>query len=79
LDLFISSYFVDYVNLWQLTTPGIMLEGIEYAKNGGRKYLQRNRADGRFEDVVEKRGMTSRRWALPATSVISGEPATRTY
>ena len=30
-----------------------MPESFEYANNGGRKYLLRNRGDGTFEDVTE--------------------------
>ena len=46
----------------------MMPESFEYAQNGGRKYLLRNRGDGTFEDVTEKLGITSRRWALAATA-----------
>jgi VCBS repeat protein len=67
LDLFIGGYFAEHVNLWKLETTRIMPESFEYAKNGGRKYLLRNRGDGRFEDVTEQLGITSRRWALAAT------------
>jgi hypothetical protein len=68
LDLFIGGYFAEHVNLWQLTTTRIMPESFEYAHNGGRKYMLRNRGDGTFEDVTEKLGITSRRWALAATA-----------
>jgi hypothetical protein len=68
LDLFIGGYFAEHVNLWQLTTTRIMPDSFEYAQNGGRKYLLRNRGDGTFEDVTEQLGLTSRRWALAATA-----------
>lgn len=68
LDLFIGGYFAEHVNLWQLTTTKMMPESFEYAQNGGRKYLLRNRGDGSFEDVTEKLGIKSRRWALAATA-----------
>jgi hypothetical protein len=68
LDLFIGGYFAEHVNLWHLTTTRIMPDSFEYAKNGGRKYLLHNRGDGSFEDVTEKLGITSRRWALAATA-----------
>jgi hypothetical protein len=68
LDLFIGGYYAEDVNLWQLTTTRMMPDSFEYAKNGGRKYLLRNCGDGRFEDVTEKLGITSRRWALAATA-----------
>ena len=64
LDLFIAGYWADDVNLWKLETTKIMPESFEYANNGGRKYLLRNRGDGTFEDVTEALGITSRRWTL---------------
>lgn len=68
LDLFIGGYYAEDVNLWQLTTTRMMPESFEYAQNGGRKYLLRNRGDGTFEDVTEQVGITSRRWVLAATA-----------
>jgi hypothetical protein len=68
LDLFIGGYYAEHVNLWKLETTRIMPESFEYAQNGGRKYMLRNRGDGRFEDVTERLGITSRRWALAATA-----------
>jgi hypothetical protein len=68
LDLFIAGYWPESVNLWQLQTTKIMPESFEYANNGGRKYLLRNRGDGTFEDVTEAAGIRSRRWALAVTS-----------
>jgi hypothetical protein len=68
LDLFIGGYYAEHLNLWQLTTTRIMPESFEYAQNGGRKYLLRNRGDGSFEDVTESLGIHSRRWALAATA-----------
>src|SRR5688572_17950746 len=68
LDLFIAGYWPEQVNLWQLETTRIMPESFEYATNGGRKYLLRNRGDGTFEDVTEAQGITTRRWTLAVTS-----------
>ncbi|HEV3416463.1 MAG TPA: CRTAC1 family protein, partial [Pirellulales bacterium] len=45
-------------------TTQMMPESFEYAKNGGRKYLLRNRGDGTFEDVTERAGIKSTRWTL---------------
>jgi hypothetical protein len=41
-----------------------MPESFEYAKNGGRKYLYHNLGYGRFEEVSDKLGIKSNRWAL---------------
>jgi len=64
LDLFIAGYWADNVNLWRLETTRIMPESFEYAVNGGRKYLLRNRGNGTFEDVTAAMGISSRRWTL---------------
>jgi hypothetical protein len=64
LDLFIAGYWPDGVDLWRLETTRIMPESFEYANNGGRKYLLRNKGDGTFEDTTEAMGIRSRRWTL---------------
>jgi hypothetical protein len=64
LDLFIGGYYAENLNLWKLTTTKIRPESLEYAQNGGRKYMLRNRGDGKFEDVTEQLGIHSRRWTL---------------
>ena len=46
-----------------------MPDSFEYAKNGGRKYLFHNLGNGNFEEVSEKVGINSRRWALAASAV----------
>jgi hypothetical protein len=77
LDLFVAGYWPEHVNLWKLETTKIMPESFEYANNGGRKYLLRNRRDGTFEDVTEAAGIRSRRWTLAviaADLVGSGYP-----
>jgi hypothetical protein len=68
LDLFVGGYYPESVNLWHLKTTRMMPESFEYARNGGRKYLLRNRGDGSFEDVTERAGIDSRRWALAAAA-----------
>jgi hypothetical protein len=70
LDLFLAGYWRDDVDLWRLTTTRIMPDSFEYATNGGRNYLLRNRGDGSFEDRTEALGMTSRRWTL---AVVTGD------
>ncbi len=68
LDLFLGGYYSEEIDLWNLKTTKIMPESFEYAENGGRKYLFRNLGDGRFEEVSEKLGLKSTRWALAATA-----------
>jgi hypothetical protein len=68
LDLFLGGYYPESVNLWSLSDTKMMPESFEYAKNGGRKYVLHNLGGGRFEDVTEKLGVTSRRWALAAVA-----------
>ncbi len=68
LDLFLGGYFDERTNLWALSSTRMMPESFEYARNGGRKYLYRNVGDGRFEEVSETVGLSSRRWALAAVA-----------
>ena len=67
LDLFLGGYYSEDVDLWHLKDTKMMPESFEYAKNGGRKYLFHNLGDGAFEEISEKAGIDSRRWALAAT------------
>jgi hypothetical protein len=68
LDLFIGGYYSEDLDLWHLNTTKIMPDSFEYAKNGGRKYLFHNLGNGKFEEVSEKLGISSRRWALAASA-----------
>ena len=68
VDLFLGGYFPESVDLWHLNTTRIMPNSFEYASNGGRKYLFHNLGGGRFEEVSEKLGIQSRRWALAAVA-----------
>jgi hypothetical protein len=69
LDLFIGGYYSEDLNLWHLASTKIMPDSFEYAKNGGRKYLFHNMGNGRFEEISDKLGISSRRWALAASAV----------
>jgi hypothetical protein len=69
LDLFIGGYYSEDLDLWHLSSTKIMPDSFEYAKNGGRKYLYHNLGNGHFEEVSEKLGINSRRWALAASAV----------
>lgn len=64
IDLFVGGYFRENLNLWNLENTEIMPESFEYANNGGRKYLFHNLGGGKFEEVSEKMGIKSNRWAL---------------
>jgi enediyne biosynthesis protein E4 len=66
LDFFIGGYYPENIDLWHLADTKIMPDSFEYAKNGGRKYLFRNLGNGKFEEVGEKLGINSHRWALAA-------------
>jgi hypothetical protein len=68
LDLFLGGYYSETIDLWHLTTTLMMPESFEYARNGGRKFLFHNLGDGRFEEVSEKLGINTRRWALAAAA-----------
>jgi hypothetical protein len=68
LDIFLGGYYSESVNLWHLETTKMMPESFEYAKNGGRKYLLHNQGSGVFEDVTERMGINTRRWALAAAA-----------
>jgi enediyne biosynthesis protein E4 len=68
LDLFAGGYFDEKLDLWNLADTKIMPESFEYAQNGGRKYLFHNLGGGKFEEVAEKLGVQSRRWALAAVA-----------
>jgi enediyne biosynthesis protein E4 len=68
LDLFVGGYYAEDLDLWHLHTTRIMPDSFEYAKNGGRKYLFHNLGNGKFEEVSEKVGIKSRRWALAASA-----------
>ena len=68
LDLFIGGYYSEKINLWQLSDTKMMPESFEYANNGGRKYLYRNLGECKFEEVSEKLGLRSNRWAFAAVA-----------
>jgi hypothetical protein len=68
LDLFLGGYYPEDVNLWHLKDTRMMPESFEYAQNGGRKYLFHNLGDGSFEEVSQKAGIQTKRWALAAVA-----------
>lgn len=62
LDLYVTGYFAEEHDLWNLRTTRIMHESFEFARNGGSNYLYRGRGNGTFEDVTERTGANSTRW-----------------
>jgi hypothetical protein len=68
LDLFVGGYYSEKLDLWHLDNTRMMPESFEYAKNGGRKFLFHNLGNGKFEEVSEKAGIKSNRWALAASA-----------
>jgi len=66
LDLFIGGYFREEIDLWNLKTTVIMPESFEYANNGGRNYLYKNKGNGTFEDVTLEVNLHSTKWTLAA-------------
>ena len=68
LDLLLCGYYPEDVDLWHLKNTRIMPDSFQYAQNGGRKFLMRNKGDGTFEDVTSRMGLNSHRWTLAAVA-----------
>jgi len=68
LDLFVGCFYPADVDLWNLPHTRIMPESLEYAQDGGRNYLLRNRGDGSFEEIGERAGLVATRWTLAAAA-----------
>ncbi len=66
VDLYVTGYFREETDLWHLQTTHIMQDSFEFATNGSHRHFYRNLGGGRFEDVTEKLGVDSTRWALAA-------------
>lgn len=64
LDLYVTGYFRDDVDFWDLKSTRIMQESFEFATNGGHNYLFRNLGGLRFADVTRELGVDSTRWTL---------------
>jgi hypothetical protein len=68
LDLFLGGFYPDTLDLWALDHTRMMPESFEFANNGGRNYLFRNRGDGTFDEVGAELGLTTRRWTLASSA-----------
>ena len=68
LDLYVTAYFRDSVDFWNLRSTNIMHDSFEFSSNGGRNRLFRNTGRGTFEDVTARTGTGSTRWTLAAAS-----------
>lgn len=64
LDLFVTGYFHERVDLWNLSDTRIMQSSFEFAQNGGRNRLYRNLGELRFEEVTEAAGIEGTRWTM---------------
>ena len=64
LDLYVTGYFREDVDFWNLKTTKIMQESFEFATNGGRNVLFKNLGGLRFADVTQELGVGSTRWTL---------------
>ena len=73
LDLYVTAYFRDDVDLWHLSTTRIMHNSFEFATNGGKNLMFHNRGDGTFEDVTDRLGVGSTRWTLAAAAADMNE------
>ena len=68
LDLYLTGYFRNDIDLWKLSTTRIMHDSFEFAGNGGKNLLFHNVGGGRFEDVTDRMQVGSTRWTLAAAS-----------
>ncbi|MEC0248483.1 CRTAC1 family protein [Paenibacillus chitinolyticus] len=64
LDLYLSCYFNEETDLWNLASTKIMHNDFERARNGGRNVLLRNNGDGTFTDVSKETGTDDVGWTL---------------
>jgi hypothetical protein len=68
LDLYVTAYFRDSVDFWNLESTRIMHNSFEFATNGGKNLMFHNVGGGKFEDVTDRLGVGSTRWTLAAAS-----------
>lgn len=68
LDLYVTAYFHESHDLWELESTSIMHDSFEFSSNAGANRLFRGRGDGTFEDVTEAAGVGSTRWTYAAVA-----------
>lgn len=68
IDLFVGGYFRDDIDLWNLKSTRFRQESMEFANNGGSKYLYKNLGGGKFRDVSAEAGIQNNRWTLASAS-----------
>ncbi|HVS17307.1 MAG TPA: CRTAC1 family protein, partial [Planctomycetota bacterium] len=68
LDLFVTGYFDERVDLWDLADTRIMQSSFEFAENGGTNRLYRNLGGLRFEEVGQAAGLQGTRWTMAAAA-----------
>ncbi|MBG9794372.1 ASPIC and UnbV protein [Paenibacillus dendritiformis] len=64
LDIYLSCYFNEQHDLWNLDTTKIMHNDFERARNGGRNVLLRNNGDNTFTDVSKEMNVDDPGWTL---------------
>jgi hypothetical protein len=69
LDLYLSCYFNEKNDFWNLSTTKIMHNDFERARNGGRNVLFRNNGNGTFTDVAKEMGVGDTGWTLASGAV----------
>ncbi len=67
-DLFVTGYFAEEHDLWDLQTTKVLQDSFEFARNGGRNRLYRNLGGGRFEDATDALHVDNHRWTYAVSA-----------
>lgn len=62
LDLYVTGYFPEEHDLWDLKSTRIMHDSFEFSHNGGKNYLYDGDGRGGFVDVTDAAGLDSTLW-----------------
>lgn len=68
LDLYVCGYFRDDIDFWNLKNTRFRQESMEFARNGGHKYLYKNLGNHQFKDVTAEMGVDNTRFTLAVAS-----------